>query len=70
MSLVHRPQDKALPEGNRSGGRCQRALLGPRHEAIHSVAQWLNVLDSWGLGAEPSRARVYHKSPGCQRLSG
>ena len=60
-SIVRRPQDTALPEGNRSGGRrqkghasCRGAVVSvPRHPVVPATAHWPNAQNSGGLGAGP-----------------
>ena len=64
VTLAHRSQDTALPEGNRSGGRGQRAMPGPRHEAIHPVAHWPNAAN-YGVWGRAPRARDCHGNFDC-----
>ena len=75
MTLGHRPQDTALPEGNRSGGRCQRGLclgvaawsISCRDTSKRDQAHWPKALNSGGLGAGP-HGRDCNWSVGCLKL--
>ena len=66
-SVAWRPQDTALPEGNRSGGRSPKGLMprvvvwaqsAPRHSAAQPKAPWPNAVNSGGLGAGPQGCGV------------
>ena len=64
-SMARRPQDTALPEGNRSGGlrqrgRCLVSWCGKFRAtapACPAMAHWPKAKNSGGLGAELPRSR-------------